>query len=53
MQSIDASNVQVVIDGGLYTKDEICEGITCRILQLDPESRGLPIGGPRFAANRR
>jgi D-xylose transport system substrate-binding protein len=27
VQSIDASNMQVVIDAGLYTKDEICEGI--------------------------
>ena len=27
VQSIDAANMQVVIDAGLYTKDEICDGI--------------------------
>ncbi len=27
VQSIDADNMQVVIDAGLYTKDEICDGI--------------------------
>jgi D-xylose transport system substrate-binding protein len=28
VQSIDASNMQVVIDAGLYTKAELCEGLT-------------------------
>lgn len=28
VQSIDASNVQILIDGGLYTKEEICDGLT-------------------------
>lgn len=28
VESIDASNVQLLIDGGLYTKEEICEGLT-------------------------
>ena len=26
--SVDVSNLQVVVDGGLYTKEEICEGVT-------------------------
>lgn len=28
VQSIDASNVQILVDAGLYTKDEICDGLT-------------------------
>jgi D-xylose transport system substrate-binding protein len=28
VQSIDASNVQVLVDAGLYTKEELCDGIT-------------------------
>lgn len=28
VQSIDASNVQILIDAGLYTKEEICDGLT-------------------------
>lgn len=28
--SVDITNMQVVVDGGLYTKDEICEGVSTK-----------------------
>ena len=28
VQSIDAANIQTIIDAGLYTKDELCEGLS-------------------------